>query len=646
MDLLLNFSFISKLLFLLPFFLLSWSSSSSSSSLHPLAAESAKLHQNYTAISDFRLLNRRKLINCPNINSFIQLEVISNSETLLNEEFINVTVSGVLFPSEDHWIAMITPSNANVDDCPLSKFLYVQTGDLSNLPLLCHYPVKAASLSSDPDYLPCNKKECKLRGPGGRCAIETCSATLSFHVINFRTDVEFVLFGGGFFTPCLLLRSQPLSFQNPNAPLYGLLSSIDSTATSMKLSWVSGDEEPQQVQYGKDGTLQTSQVSTFSQNDMCNSSSFQSPAKDFGWHDPGFIHSAVMTQLQPSTTYSYKYGSDKVGWSDETAFRTPPAGGDGNDFHFLAFGDMGKAPLDPSSVEHYIQAGSISVVQGMKEEVESGKVDAVFHIGDISYATGFLVEWDFFLHLINPIASRLPYMTAIGNHERDYSESGSVYSLPDSGGECGVPYETYFQMPISAKDQPWYSIEIASIHFTIISTEHDFTINSPQYEWMKNDMASVDRSRTPWLIFTGHRPMYSSIHGLFPSVDPNFVAAVEPLLLQNKVDLVLFGHVHNYERTCSVANNICKGMPSKDIDGIDTYDHNNYTAPLHAVIGMAGFTLDQFPTNGIESWSLCRVSKFGYLRGHATREKLSFEMVNAITREVEDSFNIIKAQVP
>lgn len=28
----------------------------------------------------------------------------------------------------------------------------------------------------------------------------------------------------------------------------------------------------------------------------------------------------------------------------------------------------------------------------------------------------------------------------------------------------------------------------------------------------------------------------------------------------------------------------------------------------------------------IESWSLSRVSKFGYLRGHATKEKLSFEV--------------------
>ncbi|QHO49274.1 Calcium-transporting ATPase 8, plasma membrane-type [Arachis hypogaea] len=81
--------------------------------------------------------------------------------------------------------------------------------------------------------------------------------------------------------------------------------------------------------------------------------------------------------------------------------------------------------------------GALSVISAIDEEVKSKNVDSVFHIGDISYATGFLVEWDFFLSLINPVASRVSYMTAIGNHERDYVNSGSVYITPDSGGECG-----------------------------------------------------------------------------------------------------------------------------------------------------------------------------------------------------------------
>ena len=68
----------------------------------------------------------------------------------------------------------------------------------------------------------------------------------------------------------------------------------------------------------------------------------------------------------------------------------------------------------------------------LEEEVASGNYDSIFHIGDISYATGFLVEWDYFLQLITPFASRLPYMTAIGNHERCSSRSFFLKLLPSN----------------------------------------------------------------------------------------------------------------------------------------------------------------------------------------------------------------------
>ncbi|KAL1558743.1 putative inactive purple acid phosphatase 27 [Salvia divinorum] len=594
--------------------------------------------RNHTKISEFRLVNRRQLVECPDPNPYLNVNVASNP-TLSDEEYVTVNITGVFLPSKTDWVAMISPSHSDVKTCLENTLMYKQTGDFSSLPLLCHYPVKAQYVSNDPEYLKCGKSDCKL-SIAGKCKVKTCGATLSFHAVNIRTDIEFVMFTGGFEMPCILNRSNPIKFANPNQPLYAHVASVDSTATSMRLTWVSGDRGSQQVQYG-DAQTANSSVSTFTQADMCTSS-LESPAVDFGWHDPGFIHSAIMTGLHPSTNYSYKYGSDSVGWSDEMKLRTPPASGS-DELKFLAIGDMGKAPLD-SSVEHYIQPGSVSVIKAMEEEVSSGGgVDSIFHIGDISYATGFMAEWDFFLHLISPLASQLSYMTAIGNHERDYMDSGSVYPTPDSGGECGVAYETYFPMPKAAKDKPWYSIEQGPVHFTVISTEHNWTQNSEQYEWMNKDMGAVNRTTTPWLIFTGHRPMYTSTPGnpIFPSVDDQFVDAVEPLLLANKVDLVLFGHVHNYERTCAVYNEECRGMPTKDANGVDTYHNSNYTAPVHAVIGMAGFQLDNFTQND-NCWSLVRISKFGYLRVHATKSELHVELVNADSRNVDDSFRIIK----
>ncbi|KAJ3669229.1 hypothetical protein LUZ60_011179 [Juncus effusus] len=577
---------------------------------------------NQYSVSKFRLINRRSLLNCPIINPYLSINVNPNS-SLPNESNVTVTVSGVLHPDKLQWIAMISPSNNSVNGCPLSSLNYIQTGDLKHLPLLCHYPVKAQFLSNDPSFLSCKNRVCRDR-LGDDCIIHTCSGSVTFHVINIRTELEFVLFSGGFDAPCVLKRSGPIQFANPAMPLYGHLSSIDSTGTSMKLTWVSGDKRPQEVQYGSGTKSAPSDVITFTKQDMCSDHVLPSPAKDFGWHDPGYIHSAIMTGLKPSYTYTYRYGSDLVGWSDIIKFKTPPAAGS-NELNFLVYGDMGKAPLDPS-IEHYIQPGSVSVAKAIEKEVEDNKVDSIFHIGDISYATGFLVEWEYFLNLIQPSASRVPYMTAIGNHERDYAESGSVYKTPDSGGECGVPYESYFQMPMYKKDKPWYSIEKGPVHFTIISTEHDWSTNSSQYQWMLEDLSSVNRTKTPWLIFAGHRPMYSSTHGILPSVDMKFRNYLEPLLLNYKVDLVLFGHVHNYERTCAIYQNKCIGMPTNDKNGIHIYDNSNYTAPVHVIVGMAGFSLDSFPKN-VNSWSLARFSEFGIARVHSTKNDLLFEVI-------------------
>jgi len=73
------------------------------------------------------------------------------------------------------------------------------------------------------------------------------------------------------------------------------------------------------------------------------------------------------------------------------------------------------------------------------------------------------------------------------------------------------------------------------------------------------------------------------------------------------VDLVFFGHVHNYERTCAVYQGNCNGMPTKDASGIDVYDNSNYTAPVHAIVGAGGFSLDNFPNNVrvIETSHIC-----------------------------------------
>ncbi|KAL3719137.1 hypothetical protein ACJRO7_004137 [Eucalyptus globulus] len=519
----------------------SLSSSLSPSNLHPLVVDSVLEHLNYTAISEFRLLNRRRILECSDGNPYLKINVSGNA----------------------------TMGDEDVSYCPLNKIMYVQTGDLIDLPLLCHYPIKAQYLSRDPDYLSC-KKECK-EYKDSQCVLTTCGSTLTFHVLNIRTDIEFVLFAGGFTIPCVLKRSNSLTFANPNQPLYGHLSSIDSTGTSMKITWASGGKEPQEGQYGDVMDLICLMDAT--------------PSQLLSQNDPVYIHNHV----------------DSAGWKLCGWYKVSPS--NSSPFPSRAVASMLRSMLLAPTPR------SVSVAKAVSGDVDSGNLDAIFHVGDISYAPGFLVEWNFFLH---SSALLLPEFPTCLQSEAMKGNYLGLICVP-SMGNAALPIGHC--MPTPAKYKPWYSIEQASVHFTVISTKHDWSENLDQYQWMRGNMA---------------QPVY--ISGSEGGADRRFLDAIEPLLLDNKADLVLFGHVPNYERTCSVYQNQCKAVPKKDQSGVDS-------APVQVVIGMAGFGLDDFLDEIRPSdWSLIRISKFGYFTGHATPEELQLEYVNAGTRKVEDIF--------
>ena len=59
------------------------------------------------------------------------------------------------------------------------------------------------------------------------------------------------------------------------------------------------------------------------------------------------------------------------------------------------------------------------------------------HNGDISYARGYATQWDAFFDQLGPVVRSLPYMTTIGNHERDWPETGDRFPTQyDSGGRA------------------------------------------------------------------------------------------------------------------------------------------------------------------------------------------------------------------
>ncbi|CAF4851539.1 unnamed protein product [Rotaria sp. Silwood1] len=141
---------------------------------------------------------------------------------------------------------------------------------------------------------------------------------------------------------------------------------------------------------------------------------------------------------------------------------------------------------------------------------------------------------------IEATASRIPYMVEIGNHECDHVTGGDKDPSEEQG-------DGGFQ-PIC--------FDIGPVHLVYYSTEHNFHRLSPQYVWLEQDLPSVDRIRTLWLIVASHRPMYSSLVGIDLS-KVMLQLYIEALLYNYHVDLNLFAHIHSYERTCPTYQYTC-----------------------------------------------------------------------------------------
>jgi 3',5'-cyclic AMP phosphodiesterase CpdA len=120
----------------------------------------------------------------------------------------------------------------------------------------------------------------------------------------------------------------------------------------------------------------------------------------------------------------------------------------------------------------------------------------------------------------------------------------------------------------------WYSFDHGMTHFIQLDTETDLghglispdgvggpagedsgpfsQIMNAQTDWLSQDLASVNRTKTPWVVVSGHRPWYISNKNTSSSVCLNCQIVFEPLFYQYNVDLVLSGHVHAYERNAPV----------------------------------------------------------------------------------------------
>ena len=423
---------------------------------------------------------------------------------------------------------------------------------------------------------------------------QSAHGEVGFIAYNVREECEFRYYSSNRNCTLLLGRSALLKFHGgANQPTQGHIA-LTGDPSEMRIQWTSGTNATPTVTYGYSPSrllYAAKGVSrTYSAHDMCTR-----PATDPNhFIDPGFLHDVLLTGLKQDSTIFYKYGSTQS-TGKVYNFTTPPPHGSKDPFSFVTYGDMGL------SLSH----GAKDTMTHVLQEIRKG-AKFVLHQGDLSYALGYAYIWEQWMSLIEPIATRVPYMVGIGNHEQDYltGQGGDGFHPSwgnyggDSGGECGVPTRYRFHMPDNGYSVNWYSFNYGQVHFTFMSTEHNFTTGSEQYHWLERDLANVDRNHTPWLIIVGHRPMYSS--EVYPSdykVTLHMQSeGLEDLFHRYQVDMALWGHYHSYERTCKVYKQQCRE------DGI-----------VNIVIGAAGASLDSTSQYKV-GWSKHLEMNYGYGR--------------------------------
>eukprot|EP00052_Salpingoeca_macrocollata_P016710 m.134920 g.134920 ORF g.134920 m.134920 type:complete len:528 (+) comp20146_c0_seq3:81-1664(+) len=330
-----------------------------------------------------------------------------------------------------------------------------------------------------------------------------------------------------------------------------------------------------------------------------------------GWK--GVIHEVVLPVLPPSTRIYYRVGDDQAGWSEVFNVVTPPAAGTLQKPHvFAVYGDMGTAiPL------------GYAVCQQMELDHTRLPFDALLHIGDIAYASTAVSEdvtgdamgtvgeggdgeveliWDIFCRQMQPLAAYIPTVYGVGNHEKFYNYSSYLARFQNPYPWGGSPHE-----PDSCVF--WFSFDYGLVHFTFMSTEHSYDVGSPQREWLEKDLAAAaaNRDNVPWIVLTGHRPMYCSDKSELSSHEPgaHFQVEIEPLMAKYGVDLYFCGHMHMYERIHPVLNGTVKQTG---------HIYNKPGAPVHVVQGTAGVFEDISFEHPAPAWSAIRDGRIGYGR--------------------------------
>ncbi len=406
-----------------------------------------------------------------------------------------------------------------------------------------------------------------------------------------REDYFVAVFSGGYSEPVEIGRSETIVVSDKTAPGHVFLSRYQTTDAVM-VSFNSAAPDRQFVQFGVSSNSYASTVTSTATAAPLPSDFQDVPANSSGYVDLGYTHRADITLPPSASTVYYRVGSHSLGWSPEYSFNAPKPAGSDIATSVVLFADYGVT-YDDGSRYHWEEPDARNNTRHIASMID--EIDMVLSPGDLAYSTGYMSKWDKYFTQIEPIASRVFFQTSKGNHEQDCEFPPANGDEPvhflgdDSGGECGLAADHKLKMPTLGSSnignpsvtaaQGYYSLNSGAAHFVMMNNEVASEPGTDQYNWLVADLASVDRDETPWVVLLGHRQMWDAQLG------DDYLKQYEDLLLDFKVDLAVWGHVHYGERTCPMYKGVC--VSEKDAAG--------YDAPVHLIVGNGGQGLSTFP---------------------------------------------------
>jgi len=242
----------------------------------------------------------------------------------------------------------------------------------------------------------------------------------------------------------------------------------------------------------------------------------------------GTMHHATLEGLKPSTSYFYKVtattkGGDKIAGQVLT-FKT--AALPGESFNFAVFGD---------SQRNRRMTGQVAT------RAFENRPSFLLHLGDVVDDGADKGQW---LHdLFRPcqeLFGRVAMMPTIGNHEKNHPF-----------------YYQYFNLPAP---EFHYKFTWGDADFFAIDSNKPLVPGEGQLAWLEKELAS---SKAKWKFCYHHHPCYSSdsddygdtFNGKQSTFGTEKLRQLASLYEKYRVDMVMNGHIHAYERTFPIREN-------------------------------------------------------------------------------------------